>query len=253
MSCEGWKRVAQGMALGLLVVAIAACGGAKEDESGEGGSGGAKGSAKAAEAAGPDEATKNAAIRDAEQKHAALRQQSGDLKNRATIDGVAEEDSVQQRLSALERQVSDAQSKIAALKSATGEDWSAAKSGAESALSSAQQAASQAQSEIRAVRDAKRAEAIEALKPHLAKGLVIGLEGEEYEAYKRSVIERTQEELKSRGLYDGPVDGWLEETTKRALAAFQEQAGLPASGVPTPKTRRALFGEGAGDEESEDA
>ena len=107
----------------------------------------------------------------------------------------------------------------------------------------ADSAAGRLQSQIRTVRDAKRAESIEAEKAMLAKGLVMGLDGEEYEAYKKSVIETTQEQLSGLGLYDGPVDGWLEKTTKRALAALQAQHGLGGSGVPTPKTRKVLRGE----------
>ena len=72
----------------------------------------------------------------------------------------------------------------------------------------------------------------------LAKGLVMGLDGEEYEAYKKSVIIAAQEQLTEMGLYAGPADGWLEASTKRALAALQEQNGIGGSGVPTPNATR---------------
>lgn len=46
--------------------------------------------------------------------------------------------------------------------------------------------------------------------------------------------------LSSRGLYKGNVDGVLGAGTSDAVRRFQRKAGLPANGVPGPKTRAAL-------------
>ena len=46
--------------------------------------------------------------------------------------------------------------------------------------------------------------------------------------------------LSSRGLYKGTVDGVLGVGTSAAIRRFQRKAGLPANGVPGPKTRAAL-------------
>ena len=243
MISNEWKRATRVLALAVLAVALTACGGSDDADSGSTGGGAAKGADGGAAAAGPDEATKSAAIRDAEQDLSALRAKAGELRQRAELDGVTAEASVQQAMSALDRQITDAQSKIGSLKSATGEAWATAESGAESAVSAAEQAASKLKGQIDSARAARRADAIAAEQTMLAQGLVLGLNGEEYEAYKRSVIEQAQEELTSLGLYAGPADGWLEASTKRALAALQEQNSLEASGVPTPKTRRVLRGE----------
>jgi peptidoglycan hydrolase-like protein with peptidoglycan-binding domain len=73
-------------------------------------------------------------------------------------------------------------------------------------------------------------------------GLIEGLDGGLYQPYKASVVRKTQQALKQKGLYSHEVDGVLDEATMRALGDYQAQHGLVASGVPTPDTRRALFG-----------
>lgn len=73
-------------------------------------------------------------------------------------------------------------------------------------------------------------------------GLIEGLDGGLYQPYKPSVVRRTQEALKQKGLYAGEVDGVFDEATMRAVGDYQAQHGIVASGVPTPETRKALFG-----------
>jgi len=46
--------------------------------------------------------------------------------------------------------------------------------------------------------------------------------------------------LQSRGIYTGSIDGVKGAATTKAITRFQRSAGLPADGVPGPKTRRAL-------------
>jgi murein DD-endopeptidase MepM/ murein hydrolase activator NlpD len=46
--------------------------------------------------------------------------------------------------------------------------------------------------------------------------------------------------LQSRGVYAGSIDGIKGPITTKAIKRFQRRAGLPADGVPGPKTRRAL-------------
>jgi murein DD-endopeptidase MepM/ murein hydrolase activator NlpD len=46
--------------------------------------------------------------------------------------------------------------------------------------------------------------------------------------------------LQSRGIYVGSIDGLKGPATTKAIKRFQRRAGLPADGVPGPKTRRAL-------------
>jgi hypothetical protein len=46
--------------------------------------------------------------------------------------------------------------------------------------------------------------------------------------------------LHSRGVYAGSIDGVKGPATTMAIKRFQRRAGLPADGVPGPKTRQAL-------------
>src|SRR5438128_810092 len=41
---------------------------------------------------------------------------------------------------------------------------------------------------------------------------------------------RTQNQLRLRGLYDGPSDGWLNSDTRKALLEFQRLERLPKTG-----------------------
>src|SRR3954465_163915 len=46
--------------------------------------------------------------------------------------------------------------------------------------------------------------------------------------------------LQSRGIYAGSIDGVKGPATTKAIKRLQRSAGLPADGVPGPKTRRTL-------------
>jgi peptidoglycan hydrolase-like protein with peptidoglycan-binding domain len=71
-------------------------------------------------------------------------------------------------------------------------------------------------------------------------GMVKGFDGGLYLPYKPAIVRQTQQALEHRGLYPGPVNGILDETTMRATADFQKKNRIHVSGVPTPATRRAL-------------
>ena len=53
-------------------------------------------------------------------------------------------------------------------------------------------------------------------------------------------VRGVQERLIWLGFYGGPATGLLDEATRKAIKAFQEQAGLPSSGYPDQATRAAL-------------
>lgn len=72
--------------------------------------------------------------------------------------------------------------------------------------------------------------------------LVLGLDGAAYPPYKPSAIEWVQKKLKDLELYEGEVDGKLDQSTKEAIAEFQKNQGIHASGIPSPRTRSALNG-----------
>jgi murein L,D-transpeptidase YcbB/YkuD len=71
--------------------------------------------------------------------------------------------------------------------------------------------------------------------------MVTGLNGASYEAYLPSLIEQTQEALKAKDYYSGPVNGVLDHDTMEAIGKFQKDNGLTVSGVPSPETREYLF------------
>ena len=76
MSCDGWRRATRALALVMLAAALTACGGSdKEDAAGTGDSGG-----RDTAAAGPDQATKGAAIRDADSRLSAVRQKASEFR-----------------------------------------------------------------------------------------------------------------------------------------------------------------------------
>lgn len=72
-------------------------------------------------------------------------------------------------------------------------------------------------------------------------GLILGLDGGDYEPYLASVVERVQQRLRAEGLYAGEADGYYDVTTREAVGRFQEREGLAVSGVPSPMTRARLF------------
>ena len=70
--------------------------------------------------------------------------------------------------------------------------------------------------------------------------MIRGLDGGTYENYYPSVVKKVQMALQEQGLYDGPISGVLDEMTSNALGEFQKANKLHVSGVPTPRTRKAL-------------
>jgi len=74
--------------------------------------------------------------------------------------------------------------------------------------------------------------------------LIKGVDGGLYEPYLPSVVQEVQTALQSSGLYQGDIDGELDEETMQAIAEYQKQNNLMVSGVPSPVTRGSLLGEG---------
>jgi peptidoglycan hydrolase-like protein with peptidoglycan-binding domain len=71
--------------------------------------------------------------------------------------------------------------------------------------------------------------------------VVTGLDGATYEAYLPSTIKQVQQALKDKGMYSGEVNGVLDKATMDAVAEFQKQNHIEASGVPSPDTRDLLL------------
>jgi hypothetical protein len=74
--------------------------------------------------------------------------------------------------------------------------------------------------------------------------LIQGLDGGQYETYAPAVVQQVQQKLRRKGLYNGPINGILDQDTMEALGEYQENNGLQVCGVPTPRTREALLAEG---------
>lgn len=58
----------------------------------------------------------------------------------------------------------------------------------------------------------------------------------------KDVLKRAQEKLAEKGLYKGGPDGAFGDGTRKALEAFQKQAGIPTTGLPDQLTLLRLFG-----------
>ena len=71
--------------------------------------------------------------------------------------------------------------------------------------------------------------------------LLLGLDGGDYEPYHPYTVKAVQQALREAGRYAGAVHGVLDKPTMEALGEFQNQNGLKVSGIPTPRTRKALL------------
>lgn len=60
-------------------------------------------------------------------------------------------------------------------------------------------------------------------------------------ALRQETLFKAQQKLSEEGLYDSSVDGLYGPGTRRALIAFQEEAGLEATGLPDAATLIALL------------
>jgi peptidoglycan hydrolase-like protein with peptidoglycan-binding domain len=61
----------------------------------------------------------------------------------------------------------------------------------------------------------------------------------------QSQIQQAQEQLKSKGLYNGSIDGVVGPETQTALSQFQRQNGLPATAQLDQETMDRLMSAGA--------
>jgi peptidoglycan hydrolase-like protein with peptidoglycan-binding domain len=131
---------------------------------------------------------------------------------------------------------------------ASGDQWEGARSRLDAALNDLQAARDGAAT---AVADWQRRQA-EALAARTSSGspvdpetgLIIGLDGGDYEQYVPAAVEHAQARLRDLGRYAGPVDGVLDKPTMEALGEFQKQEELQVSGVPSPMTRFRLYQDG---------
>jgi hypothetical protein len=55
-------------------------------------------------------------------------------------------------------------------------------------------------------------------------------------------VRQAQQQLQAQGLYRGPIDGLIGSGTKRALARFQRQNGLPLTAMLDEQTMQRLSG-----------
>jgi hypothetical protein len=55
-------------------------------------------------------------------------------------------------------------------------------------------------------------------------------------AIPANLLARVQQRLKAQGLYDGPIDAKYGPGTRGALEAYQDQAGMEATGLPNRRT-----------------
>ena len=66
-------------------------------------------------------------------------------------------------------------------------------------------------------------------------------------AARQELVTAIQRELAARGYARGPADGILGDETRRAIAAFEKEHGLPITGAPSDDLlRRILLGEAVG-------
>ena len=69
-----------------------------------------------------------------------------------------------------------------------------------------------------------------------------GNQGYVYKSGKRTLTKKDiQIALKNAGVYDGPIDGKIGRTTKKAIKEFQKANGLRADGVVGKNTRNLLL------------
>jgi hypothetical protein len=165
-----------------------------------------------------------------------------ELGSVARANGLESEVDLKDRLDGLSDGLARAEQAVEALEQATPSGWTAARQRLAAQLETLRGRLVETGERVSLRAAAARAERIAALEPLLEKGLVKGLDGELYGAIAPSLVRLVQERLRGLGLYSGPADGLLEQTTMRALARFQEQNGLQPTGVPTARTRHALLG-----------
>jgi hypothetical protein len=191
---------------------------------------------------GPSEEERTSAVSKAAEDLEAIRAELDELRARARAEGLESDAELKDRLDRLSDAISEGAPAVDALERASASRWDEAQMQVEKHQEALQLQFAETRKALATRAEEAREERIAAIEPTLERGIVKGLGGEPYSAYKRSVIRSVQERLKEIELYYGPADGYLEETTKQALAQFQEQNGLQPTGVPTPRTRSALLG-----------
>jgi hypothetical protein len=241
----------------LLAVALsaAACSGGGPQPDADSGDGGAQsGETAGAGAEETDAAERSAAIESASTRVGgltidveALSKRTEPFRDELAADRL-------ESLSRLEDQLDAVESRLDDLRTADGETWSTAHGGLvqqldglESTVASLERQLDDELAELEAQRQAREEQRRQEIR---TTGLIEGLDGEVYVVCGPDVIERVQRRLEERGFYSGEATGHLSEWTMESIAEFQRDFGMHVSGVPTPRTRRALFGDSAEPAES---
>ncbi len=232
--------------ISVVLPLLAACGGGSDDSAA---TGEARGGGEAAGDAGTAERDSAAAA--AATRLSKLRQDITALQEGAEAEDELPSDQVAS-LTALAGRLDEADRSISTLRTATPEGWQDAKAAADRTLVDIESSFSQLRGALEGERtrlEAERREREEKRRQEIrATGLVTGMDDEDYAICSEATVKKVQQALKDKGLYKGEVTGHLSERTMKGVAAFQEQTGLWATGVPTPLTRSWLFGEITADE-----
>ncbi len=184
--------------------------------------------AQAAEAARQLEARKQQ-LQQAEQAASQIKSDAGTVP--------VKDEALEKLLASLEKAMSSARSQLEG-------DGAAAALDKVSAL---EKQANDRLAELKAEEQAARAKLREQYEAGVAKGetlppgVIRGFDGELYLDYLPKAVERAQGELKTRGFYDGPATGTLDEDTRVGIARFQQLNGQLVTGIPTPYTRAKLY------------
>lgn len=140
----------------------------------------------------------------------------------------------------LEQKLGDARDALQSLRESSSGKWQQQRDRVQNLLDEADSAYAASQTRLADLQ--RRGREKESVQAKRAKtGTLVGLDGVPYPTYRASVVERVQQALQEKGLYDGPSDGFLGKETMQAIAQFQKDNGLYVSGIPSPRTRAMLL------------
>ncbi len=227
------------LSLIVVVLAFAGCGGADETAPGAAGAAGATEAVPTGDAAVDPAAER---VKELSRRVDAVKDQLGGVRSDAAALMPTDDPELDGLLAKLDDEVKKVERKLSAAGADPGQ--------VESALARVGQLQQEATAKIQALQaaeDSARTELQEKFRQavegqaSLPADLITGLDGEIYLAYKRSVVERVQQQLRDARFYRGEVDGNLDEDTFVSIGRYQQLEGLYVSGIPSPMTRARLF------------